>query len=387
MAFGIYIHIPYCLQRCSYCDFATYEKSSILPPSEYIEFVKKEIQLYGPLLKHQAVDTIYFGGGTPSLVEPELLVVLLQKLKQMGFTLSPQVEITIEINPATIDERKLDLYLANGINRFSVGAQTFRDDLLKSVGREHDSEDTRKTLALLAGRGLNYTFDLLFALPGQTLSDLERDLEWVNQFSPNHLSAYCLTVPEGHPLAKVRLPESDQVIMFEIIEKALGQMGLERYEISNFARPGFESRHNMIYWTDQNYWGIGLGAHSYIKDNAWGKRFWNSNNIKQYTKKMAQLPSEAALSILDYRDSDQFEVLAENQALTDYCHTFLRLKRGLNLEQLAAKFGPSRRAQLEAIFSQLKAKDLLIFERDHWRLSDQGVLLSNQVFQFCTFLE
>lgn len=386
MAFGIYVHIPYCIQRCSYCDFATYEKSSILPPSEYIEFVKKEIRAYGPLLTDQKVDTIYFGGGTPSLVEADLLISILKELKGQGFQFSKNIEITIEINPATIDERKLDLYLENGINRFSVGAQTFRDDLLKRVGREHDSLDTRKTLEILARRGLNYTFDLLFALPGQSIPDLTNDLEIVRAFSPSHLSAYCLTVPEGHPLAKVRLPESEQIEMFKLIETELAKMGLFRYEISNFARPQYESRHNMIYWTDENYWGIGLSAHSYIKNKNWGQRFWNPNNIQQYLSKIKALP-ETITSVVDGRNNDQFESLTENQSLTDFCHTFLRTMRGLSLGELEAKFGSAREKQLKEILVQLQTRGL-IEEKDHrWRLTSDGVLVSNHVFEFCTFLD
>lgn len=387
MAFGIYVHIPYCIQRCRYCDFATYEKSSILPPYEYIELVKKEVQVYGPLFQDSEVDTIYFGGGTPSLVEAEGIVGILESLKRQGLRLSPQIEITIEINPATIDEKKIEIYLAAGINRFSVGAQTFRDDILKSVGREHNSDDTRKTLELISQKGLNYTFDLLFALPNQTLEDLERDLDWVQHFSPNHLSAYCLTVPDSHPMAKGRLPEQRQIEMFDLIEKRLSKMGLFRYEISNFSRPGFESKHNMIYWTDENFWGIGLSAHSYIKDNAWGKRFWNPSNIQEYTKRIQELPSERANSPIAFRRVDQYEVLVERQSLTDFCHVFLRIKRGLSLEELESKFGAFRRQQVEAIFTDYQERGFVESFENRWRLTTQGVLMSNQVFEACTFLE
>lgn len=387
MAFGIYVHIPYCIQRCRYCDFATYEKSKILPPTQYIELVQKEIQVYGPVFKDSEVDTIYFGGGTPSLVEAEGLVGILKGLKDQGFRFRSDIEITIEINPATVDERKLMIYLAAGINRFSVGAQTFRDDILKDVGREHNAEDTRKTLKLLSSMGLNYTFDLLFALPRQTREDLERDLEWVSHFAPRHLSAYCLTVPEGHPMAKVRLPEERQIEMFEIIEKGLLSLGLLRYEISNFAQPGFESKHNMIYWTDENFWGLGLSAHSYMKDDAWGKRFWNPSHIQEYTQRIQNLPNDRALTPIDFRHPEQFEVLEERQSLTDFCHVFLRIKRGLSLDELECKFGSFRRVQVETIFGRLIKEELVECFNDRWRLTEKGILLSNQVFEACTFLE
>lgn len=403
MAFGIYVHIPYCIQRCRYCDFATYEKSSILPPLDYIELVKKEVQVYGPLFKDTVVSTVYFGGGTPSLVEAEGIVDILKSLKQVGLNLSSTAEITIEINPATVDEKKLEIYQKAGINRFSVGAQTFRDDILKSVGREHSAQDTRKTLELLSKNKLNYTFDLLFALPGQSLDDLGRDLDWVEHFSPHHISAYCLTVPEGHPLAKVRLPEQTQIEMFDVIEKRLFNQGLFRYEISNFAKPGFESKHNMIYWTDENFWGIGLSAHSYIKDDAWGKRFWNPNNIHEYTQRIRDLPNRQANSPVEFRDSQQFEVLVERQALTDFCHVFLRIKRGLSLGELESKFGSLRRKQVEDILWNLSKKGWLekvdnltkdqiqgdpsLRLESRWRLTEKGILISNLVFEAFTFLE
>lgn len=387
MAFGIYVHIPYCIQRCSYCDFATYEKSSILPPSEYIELVKKEIQVYGPLLKDRVVNTIYFGGGTPSLVEASLLVAILNAIKQEGFIFAKDCEITIEINPATIDEGKLDIYQNEGFNRFSVGAQSFDDRLLKRVGREHDAEDTRKTLNLLAQRQVNFTFDLLFALPSQTLEQLRTDLNWVEHFSPKHLSAYCLTVPDSHPLAKTRLPELDQVAMFEVIEERLAKIGLKRYEISNFAAPGFESRHNMIYWTDQEYWGIGLGAHSYIKEVNWGQRFWNPNNIQVYTQNMNSLPTQRASSIVDYRNGENFENLSENQSMTDYCHTFLRIMKGLNLGDFEIKFGLKRREELDTILKMLAQKGLVEKRGQNFALTNDGLLISNQVFEQCTFLD
>lgn len=387
MAFGIYVHIPYCIQRCIYCDFATYEKSSILPPSEYIEFLHKEIQVYGPLLKHRIVDTLYFGGGTPSLIEPDLLISILKELRSIGFEFSPHCEITLEINPATLDKEKLEKYLGAGINRFSVGAQSFNDELLERVGRKHNAEDTRTTLQLLAERNLNYTFDLLFALPRQTLKHLERDLEIIGEFRPPHLSAYCLTVPDGHPLAKARLPEQEQIEMFDRIEESLGSIGLIRYEISNFAQGSHESKHNMIYWTDQDYWGIGLSAHSYLKEAPWGIRFWNANPIKKYTETMGALPRVPPTSMVDFRDPDQFEALTERQSLTDYCHTFLRTQRGLDLNELEIKFGSQRRVQLQGIVRDLRERGWLKKEQDRWQLSREGLLLSNRVFEACTFLE
>ena len=184
MKFGLYIHIPYCIQRCHYCDFATYLKSETIPTEDYITLIQKEIQWRGVHIPYKALTSIYFGGGTPSLLEPIDLKKIFQSLKQQGFTWNPNTEITIEANPATLNETKLQKYLELGINRFSVGAQSFNDTLLQACGREHLSSDTRATLDLLSKHGTNYTFDLLFALPGQRVADLDKDLDICAKYNP-----------------------------------------------------------------------------------------------------------------------------------------------------------------------------------------------------------
>jgi oxygen-independent coproporphyrinogen-3 oxidase len=387
MAFGIYVHIPYCIQRCSYCDFATYEHTQILPASEYITLVLKEIRLYGHLLRGRQVDTLYFGGGTPSLLDPKLLQMIVEAIKDEGFAFSPSIEITIEINPATITQEKLDQYLAIGINRFSVGAQTFHDEILKQIGREHDTQDTIDTLEMLASHRVNYTFDILFALPSQTLRQLDEDIDFVSKFSPSHISAYCLTVPDSHPLAKSRLIEEDQLQMFELIRRRLFEKGFLQYEISNFAKKGFESQHNLLYWTDQIYWGLGLSAHSYTQFNKWGERFWNSSNIKNYEKNIKQIKEGPLDSILQCRAIGDFEIIEEHQSLTDFCHTSLRTMVGLRRSELERKFGAISLQLVENNLEILYKQKLIKNDSECWSLTEKGILVSNQVFSKLTFLE
>jgi oxygen-independent coproporphyrinogen III oxidase len=384
--FGIYIHIPYCLQRCTYCDFATYVFSEILPPEKYVSLVKAEIQhrsgIFNPHKKQIALSTVYFGGGTPSLIPAELIVDLISELAKHGFTTGPQTEITIEINPATVDEKKLNTYLSNGVNRFSVGAQTFSDKHLKAVHREHNSKQTIQTLDLLKKYSLNFSFDLLFALPHQTIDELKYDVEKSVEMGASHISPYCLTVPEGHPLAKNRPLDSDQVEMFGFIHERLTQSGFDRYEISNYSKPNFESKHNLLYWTDQNYWGLGLSAHSYRKDideSSWGQRFWNASNINLYEK---EILSKQGLPI-----ENQIERLKKNQSLTDFCHTALRLKNGINLQKLTTKFGNDQLFEVLSISEKLVSRNLLIQNKGHLYLTQEGILISNQVFEEFTFLE
>lgn len=377
-ALGVYIHIPYCLQRCTYCDFATYVHTEIRPPKDYVSLVKKEISDRKNLFTPQELKTIYFGGGTPSLIEAELIVELISELAKFGYTTGPQTEITIEINPATVDERKLEIYLKAGINRFSVGAQTFSDRLLKMVNREHNADQTRQTLALLRKYNLNFSFDVLFALPSQTLAELQYDVEVAVELGAKHISPYCLTVPEGHPLSKNRPLEDDQVRMFEIIHNALLKSGQNRYEISNYSMPGFESQHNLLYWTDEQYWGLGLSAHSYSKSQEWGSRFWNPNSLDVYAQ---QINAGA------YENTRQIEVLEKYQALTDFCHTSLRLSTGLSLKKLAFKFGTETTDQVRNLATPMINHKLLDLVGDSYRLTEKGILISNQVFEKFTFLK
>lgn len=387
MKFGVYVHIPYCLQRCSYCDFATYERGKILPSKDYVELVLEEIRQKEGAFPKGRLDTVYFGGGTPSLLPSSEILAILDALEKKGFTRGPETEVTVEINPATVDESKLADYLSAGINRFSVGAQTFDDALLKSVNREHDADQTRQTLKLLADRGLNFSFDLLFALPGQTLEQLRLDLEEVLHFRPAHLSPYCLTVPEGHALSRNRPLEDDQVRMFDMIRETLEAAGYHRYEISNFSLPGFESRHNSLYWDDDAYWGIGLSAHSYMPFGKFGLRFWNPPSIAAYQNLIDSGRGRVFEKPNGNLPESGFEELNASQALTDFCHTSLRRKRGLDLRSLEGKFGPTGARLVIGPLEQLVSQGWLEKPSSFvYRLTEQGLLLSNQVFAALTFL-
>lgn len=393
MAFGVYIHIPYCIQRCSYCDFATYEESKILPKWDYVELLCQEISARSRNLAPAHLDTVYFGGGTPSLLSPEQIVTILQALENAGLQRSPgkeqrlATEVTMEVNPATLTEKDLDALLASGVNRFSVGAQSFDDRLLKSVRREHSAQQTGETLNLLKSKGLNFSADLLFGLPTQDEKILEKDIAALLAFDPAHISPYCLTVPEAHPLRRNQPTDEVQIQMFKIIDQALTQAGYQRYEISNYCKPGFESRHNRLYWEDDSYLGLGLSAHSYLPGQEWGTRFWNTRNIDEYTsfvKKHCQSPWENSTERLP---GEQKELLAPYESLTDFCHTALRQMRGLSEQKLANKFGDKALRLTAGPLKQMLAEGLV--ERDSegtWRLTNEGVFLSNSVFRSLTFL-
>jgi len=389
VAFGVYVHIPYCLQRCSYCDFATYVKSETLSPDLYVDLVAREIEQKAQSVLARTgpeLSTIYFGGGTPSLLTPQQLVKVIKALEQNGFERSREVEITLEINPGTLNPRSVEELVENGFNRFSVGAQTFDDRLLKLSNRIHSSLETRKTLTLLREMNINFSADVLFALPHQTLEGLSSDLDELLLFRPNHISPYCLTVPEGHPMSKNRAPDEKQAEMFDLIERRLVQASYERYEISNFARDGFESRHNGLYWDDMPYWGLGLSSHSYLPSHEFGVRFWNPRSMERYCAHIETLTDHSWSP--ESHQADARELLNRHQALTDFCHTSLRRKKGLDLWQFEKKFKASLLQLASGAVEKNISAGSLEWDQDKrfLRLTQQGVLLSNRVFLDFTFL-
>jgi len=365
-----------------------------MPPQKYVDLLKQEISARALAVGPRLCDTIYFGGGTPSLLEPELIVSVIDELANHGFEVRKDAELTIEIDPGTVTEKKLDQLIAAGFNRFSVGAQSFSDRLLKLAGRKHSSKDTLSLLLLMNKKNLNYSFDLLFSLPTQSLDDLKVDLEKVLQFDPSHLSAYCLNVAENHPMNQMRPTDAVQVEMFAEIELRLALQNILRYEISNFAKPGFESKHNLLYWRDHEYWGLGVSAHSYLKSGRWGARFSNPKRIQPYEKQVSEWTSRLNNNLTgqnftwDFaRDlaGQDFEALEMHQALTDFCHTSLRLSRGLSQKATQHKFSLAVWQEVETRLSDLKERGLVDHKDDLWALSNTGKLLANLVFEKLTF--
>lgn len=395
MSFGVYVHIPYCKQLCPYCDFSRYLIDKIMPPEKYVALLKQEISTRAAAVGPRPIQSLYFGGGTPSLFEPKLIVSVIDELANHGFSLEKNAELSIEIDPGTIDEKKLDALIAAGFTRFSVGAQSFNDRLLALAGRKHSSSDTRALLKLMSHKALNYSFDLLFSLPTQSLDDLRVDLDNVLEFEPSHLSAYLLNLSDKHPMNLGRADDDVQVSMFNEIEHQLKKKNLLRYEISNFAKPGFESKHNMLYWNDQEYWGLGVSSHSYLKGLEgsldWGARFSNPKRIHSYetqiAKSSAKTNSHQKWRFSDGLEPDDFESLAQHQALTDFCHTRLRLSEGLNAAAIVEKFSPYAWQLVFSRLNDLAARGLVEFAEgfEQWRLTAQGKLLANLAFEKLVF--
>src|SRR6188768_23512 len=274
MPAGVYVHIPFCKSRCSYCDFATEVYRNDAAVERYVNALYREIDNVGRYaltdVRASAIDTIYFGGGTPSLLKPKQIEQILEAVKST-FTVSDGVEITLEMNPATVSTDELAECRSLGVNRASFGVQTFNDSHLKLLARGHDANDARHTYKLLRATGFeNISFDLIAGLPGQTIEDWNRNLDEAVAMEPEHLSLYLLEIHEGTPLAEqvrsARRPIPDEEIaadMYEIMIDKLAAAGYQQYEISNFSRPGRESRHNSKYWILDPVIGFGVSAHSF----------------------------------------------------------------------------------------------------------------------------
>jgi oxygen-independent coproporphyrinogen-3 oxidase len=383
MALGVYIHVPYCLQKCHYCDFTTFALDHEVSMQQYTQVLLQEIRNRANDITDKSVCSLYFGGGTPSLLPAQDILTIRNALANAGFQIDPDAEITIEINPGTITEDKLALYLETGINRFSVGVQTFNEKFLAAAGREHSATDSRNTLKFLARNRLHYSFDLLFGLPHQTIEDLNCDLQELLHFSPDHVSLYNLTVPERHFMNRHRAPEETQVEMFALIDRRLSEAGIFRYELSNFSLPGKEARHNQLYWTDQSYWGLGVSAHSYLNtEGTYGTRFWNPAYHKHY---LAQAAKNKPRFWEDFPPT-QREVLQAHEALTDFCHTQLRLVSGLNYEKFTKKFGSDMLPILKNKAAAPLQAELLTKTANGFAISPLGRPLANKIFLNFTFM-
>jgi putative oxygen-independent coproporphyrinogen III oxidase len=370
-ASGLYVHIPFCSSRCSYCDFATGLYQSELA-ERYVAALVEEIRSSRYLRKN--IDTIYFGGGTPSLLTPSQLDRILTTLYE-HFEIDPQSEITLEINPGSVTPERLRAFHSLGINRASFGAQTFDDAELAKLGRSHTAADTLKTFAdLRDARFMNISFDLIAGLPGQTLVGWQGNIDQALELQPEHLSFYLLEVHSGTPLAEhIRrgiqpAPDDDlAAVMYDWMLERASQAGYEHYEISNLCRPDFHSRHNVKYWTAAPYYGFGCSAHSF---DGQCRRWSNHRDVLKYV----ELVESGSSPVVEEQQLTQTDVRAEALFLG------MRLMRGVNLLEYREAFGVDLRDQHADELDRFCKAGLVEFEGDLMRLTRSGALLSNEVF-------
>ena len=372
----LYIHIPFCVEKCGYCAFV----SARARPGEiesYHELLLQEMRLAAADHEQGApLDSIYFGGGTPSLLHP-LQVSRIIDLAAELFSLSPGVEITLEANPGTIDRERLRNFREAGVNRLSLGVQSFDDDMLRRLGRVHDAAQARHAFrdARLAGFG-NIGIDLIHGLPGQTLSGWREELRQALSLSPEHISVYGLTVEEGTPFA-LRYPEESPEIpdddrsaeMFETADTVLVEAGFEHYEIANYARAGYRSRHNSGYWRRDGYLGLGVAAHSFLR-KGYGLRFSNHDTLEEYGRELVS-------GRLPRRDE---HLLTLEDAMAEFMFLGLRMVEGISCKSFEQEFGSRLNDIYGSTIDELIRIGLLQQERGNLRLTRRGLLLSNQVF-------
>ncbi|HKO62438.1 MAG TPA: radical SAM family heme chaperone HemW [Pyrinomonadaceae bacterium] len=370
---GIYIHIPFCRSRCSYCDFAT-GIYNVDAASRYVTAVARELDSYAEISALQIVDTIYFGGGTPSLLSSDQLQRLLDNV-YLRFQVTEDVEVTLEMNPGTVTDENLTAFQRVGVNRASFGAQTFNDHELARLGRSHTAQQTRETFRQLRNAGFqNISLDLIAGLPGQTLDQWRRNIDEALSMRPEHLSFYLLEVHEGTPLANhIRTgiqPAPDEELSAEMYEVMLDQAtvaGYTHYEISNLCLPGFESRHNTKYWTGAPYFGFGCSAHSY---DGMAKRWSNERDVNAYVARV-----EANTSPITERRE-----LNEEDRQSEAVFLGLRMMEGYNVGDYQDRFGVNLIELHRENLERFSEAGLLELNDDVLKLTRSGALLSNEVF-------
>jgi oxygen-independent coproporphyrinogen-3 oxidase len=370
---GIYIHIPFCERKCIYCDFYSVENLNLI--DRFTESLLKEIEIFSieaDFFNDSIFDTIYFGGGTPSLLEPAQIEKILNKLSQ-SFKISSNPEITLETNPGTVDKRKLLEFKNLGVNRISFGVQSFFDDDLKFLGRIHTGEDAFKCVNDSFEVGFeNVSIDLIFGLPGQTVEKWLENLKFAVSLNVPHISAYNLIVERGTPLhelvslGKVEIPEDEiQAQLYERTIDFLENAGYVHYEVSNYAFEGFECRHNLKYWQYENYIGFGPSAHSF-----WiNKRWWNFANLNKYINalNLGKIPVA------------NFEILDEEKMIDEFIYLGLRSK-GINVARFKGKFGfEFVDGDIKDEIEELERAGYITIEDDFIKLTPKGFLLCDEI--------
>ena len=386
---ALYVHIPFCQTKCPYCDFNTYAGIEPLIPS-YTNALTTEILHWGALLGRPRVSTIFFGGGTPSYV-PRQSIAAIMEAAQSAFHVASDAEVTMEANPGDLLGNDVEHLTRLGINRLSIGVQSLDDSLLKVLGRRHSSQEAVDAYGAVRRAGFkNISLDLMYGLPNQSMEQWRDSLERVLSLSPEHLSLYCLTLEEGTPMQQqVRLGETSEpdpdlaADMYLLAEDLLGQAGYGHYEISNWAFPGKESLHNLTYWHNQPYLGVGPGAHSYL--GKW--RFHNINSPREYIGRFGNFSkAEASLDALSSEVISQVptvgdvETIEQPMEMAETMMLGLRLAEGMSLDGFAARFGRSLSSVYGEQIREMTSLKLLEERDGVLYLTEHGHLLGNEVF-------
>ncbi len=365
---SIYIHIPFCKQKCLYCDFYSIDSTQFM--DEYVRFLCLEMDLFCRQNTVKSIDTIYIGGGTPSLLSNEQLSTISKSIER-NFILNSVLEWTIECNPGTVTAVDFEFYLSLGINRLSIGLQSLNDNELKLLGRIHNAKEAEQTINAAQEAGFeNISCDLMFALPNQTAKSWENTLDCILKFNLQHISAYSLIYEEGTPITnklnagKIKRKSAEfDYKLYEIAFTKLVSTGYEHYEISNYAKPTFESKHNLNYWLFGNYYGFGASAHSFFEQ----KRFSNVSSVRKYIDLLN-------IKILPIEFS---EVMNRDESLMEQIFLSLRAK-GLDINSLPKK-SDTTSSQISGYINSLIKNDYAALENGILRLTSKGYFLTDEI--------
>lgn len=384
---ALYVHIPFCLSKCNYCDFNTYEGIEDLIPS-FVDALSAEIALWGKRLNRPRVATVFFGGGTPSYLRGESIARLFGCIDR-SMQIVSDAEITLEANPDDVDGDKSEVWLKSGFNRISIGIQSFVDPILVALSRRHSSNQAAAAVKAARDAGFaNISIDLMFGLPNQSLVVWENTLQRAIELGTEHLSLYGLQVEHGTPLYRdvqrgdVRTPGDDLTAdMYELAMDLLGDAGYEHYEISNWAKPGYRSQHNLAYWLNKPYLGVGPGAHS----SMFGKRFANMKSPRRYIETMGEASCDddaGTFGIIEGDTAIDFvEVTSQSMAMSETMMLGLRLSDGVSHEEFRNRFGTPLRFNYGTEIDELTNAGLIERDADSIRLTQRGRLLGNNVFE------
>ncbi len=368
MTKGLYIHIPFCVQKCKYCDFVSFADCEE-EKDRYLSRLFDEFKLY----RDTEIDTVFIGGGTPTSLPADRMEALLKEINE-NFCLLSNCEFTVEANPKTLDKHKLEILKRGGVNRLSIGVQSFNDEELKAIGRIHTAKDAIDTFVLARECGFdNISLDFMSALPNQNLDSFKNNIASAIALNPEHISCYSLILEEGTPLfsefedGKLNLPsEENEREMYEYACRALKEADYMQYEISNFAKKGKESRHNIKYWKCKEYIGVGLAAHSYIDD----MRFSNTSDMKQY--------------LMGYYKKDDCELLDINDKMSEFMFMGLRMIDGVSEADFFDRFGQKIDDVFEKQLLKFTKSDMIKRENGRIYLTHKAISVSNQIM--CEFI-
>jgi len=369
---AVYIHIPFCTNKCHYCDFNSYVLKG-QPVMDYLDALEREMEQTVRIVPPRQIKTVFVGGGTPTVLLPDQMESFLRRVRTYFPDKSAELEFSMEANPGTTDKEKLQVMKEGGVNRISFGVQSFDNSLLEGIGRIHSTDDVYRSIENARSVGFtNMSIDLMFGLPKQTVKIMNDTIDKALALNLPHYSIYSLKVEENtlfHTLYhknQLPLPDEDEELdMFLLIMGRLKQAGYEQYEISNFAKPGFESRHNSMYWLNRSYYGLGAGAHGYM----YGKRHVNIKGVQPYIE-----ATRRGLPTLE-----QYEI-SESEAMEDFMMVGLRLLRGVKRSDFSRQFGREMESVFGQVLRKLIERKLLEQTAEGYRLSEQGVLLGNEVF-------